>query len=218
MLGAPVSAASATADAPTGARLHATRCMPAAAEKGSGVGRHSADVFGMPPAARPPPPRHRRRHAGAAPRAASLENVASVAPPRRGSRASPVRSPRSSGSSRWTRRSADSAPAARPSAVGVPLSPPWMTLIASAGLNRYASALAHSSRRSGAAALMSSITQKPRPCVRDDEIVAVDFEVAHRRHRQVELQRLPVVAVVERDERAALGAGERAGRAARDLP
>ena len=55
---------------------------------------------------------------------------------------------------------------------------------------------------------MSSITQKPRPCVRDDEIVAVDLEVAHRRHRQVELQRLPVVAVVERDERAALGAGE----------
>ena len=55
---------------------------------------------------------------------------------------------------------------------------------------------------------MSSITQKPRPCVADDEIVLVDLEVAHRRDRQVELQRLPGVAVVERHERAALGAGE----------
>src|SRR5262245_39165575 len=33
-------------------------------------------------------------------------------------------------------------------------------------------------------------------------------EVAHRRHRQIELQRLPRVAVLERDERAALRAGE----------
>ncbi len=91
--------------------------------------------------------------------------------------------------------------------VGVPLSLPCITLIASAGLNRYASARATVSViwRSG---LMSSITQNPRPCVADDQIVAVDLEVAHRRHRQVQLQRLPVVAVVERHERRALGAGE----------
>src|SRR6185312_13539272 len=42
----------------------------------------------------------------------------------------------------------------------------------------------------------------------DDEIVAIDLEIAHRSDGQVELDRLPVVAVVERHERAALGAGE----------
>ena len=41
----------------------------------------------------------------------------------------------------------------------------------------------------------------------DDQIVAVNREVAHGRGRQVQLQRLPVVAVVERDEDAELGAG-----------
>ena len=40
----------------------------------------------------------------------------------------------------------------------------------------------------------------------DDEVVVVDLEVTNGRHRQVELQRLPRVAVVDRDERAALGA------------
>ena len=41
----------------------------------------------------------------------------------------------------------------------------------------------------------------------DDEVVAVDLEVAHGDARQVELQRLPVVAVVERDVHAELGGG-----------
>ena len=40
---------------------------------------------------------------------------------------------------------------------------------------------------------------------RDNEIVAVELEVAHRRHRHVEPERLPVVAVVKRDVDAALG-------------
>ena len=34
----------------------------------------------------------------------------------------------------------------------------------------------------------------------DDEIVVVDLEVAHRRDRQVELERLPRVAIVQGDE------------------
>ena len=42
----------------------------------------------------------------------------------------------------------------------------------------------------------------------DDEIVAVNGQIAHRGDRQVELQRLPVVAVVERNVNAEFGAGE----------
>src|SRR5437870_209354 len=37
------------------AKLHATRCIPAAAENGSGAGRQSAEVLGILPAAGPPP-------------------------------------------------------------------------------------------------------------------------------------------------------------------
>ena len=40
----------------------------------------------------------------------------------------------------------------------------------------------------------------------DDEIRAIELEVAHRRHRHVELERLPIVAIVERDVNAALSA------------
>src|SRR5439155_3001530 len=39
----------------------------------------------------------------------------------------------------------------------------------------------------------------------DDEIAVVHDQVTHRRGRQVEAQRLPVAAVVERDVRATLG-------------
>jgi hypothetical protein len=39
---------------------------------------------------------------------------------------------------------------------------------------------------------------------RDDEIVFIELEIAHRRHRQVELEPLPAVAVVERYEGTAL--------------
>ena len=42
---------------------------------------------------------------------------------------------------------------------------------------------------------------------RGDEVVAVDEQVAHPRDRQVALQRLPRVAVVERDVDAGVGAG-----------
>ncbi len=41
---------------------------------------------------------------------------------------------------------------------------------------------------------------------RDDQVVVVELEVAHRRRRQVELECLPVVAIVERDEDSALRA------------
>ena len=53
------------------------------------------------------------------------------------------------------------------------------------------------------------IVQHPeRATVRGgDQVAAVDREVADRRHRQVELQRLPVVAVVERHVDARLGTG-----------
>ena len=48
-----------------------------------------------------------------------------------------------------------------------------------------------------------------RPAMRrHGKIVAVERDVANRGRRQVELQRLPVVAIVERDENARLGAGE----------
>ena len=42
----------------------------------------------------------------------------------------------------------------------------------------------------------------------DDDIVAVDYEIAHGSGGQVELQRLPGVAIVERDIDGAFGAGE----------
>ncbi len=41
----------------------------------------------------------------------------------------------------------------------------------------------------------------------DDEVVAVHLDVAHGRHRQVELQRLPLRAVVVRDVHPLLGGG-----------
>ncbi len=56
--------------------------------------------------------------------------------------------------------------------------------------------------------VMSSRIQNPRPCVRDDEIVVLDDDVAHRRRRHVQPQRLPMSAVVERDIDGAFGAGE----------
>ena len=47
----------------------------------------------------------------------------------------------------------------------------------------------------------------------DDQVVVPLVEITDRGHRQVELQRLPVVAVVERDVDAELGAGEEQPRA-----
>ena len=49
----------------------------------------------------------------------------------------------------------------------------------------------------------------------DDQVVVLDDEVADRRGRQVQPQRLPVVAVVERDIHRALGAGEQQALALR---
>src|SRR6202790_810897 len=46
------------------------------------------------------------------------------------------------------------------------------------------------------------------PVRADDEIVAVDREVAHRRMRQIELHRLPVVAIIEGDVHGGFRAGK----------
>ena len=43
---------------------------------------------------------------------------------------------------------------------------------------------------------------------RDDQIVFVNREIAHRGCRQIELQRLPMIAIIEGNEDGALGAGE----------
>src|SRR5215208_2370141 len=42
---------------PAATGVHTTRCIPAPAENGSGVGRQSADVFGIPPRPVTTPPR-----------------------------------------------------------------------------------------------------------------------------------------------------------------
>jgi hypothetical protein len=41
----------------------------------------------------------------------------------------------------------------------------------------------------------------------DDEVVVLDHEIANRRRRQVVPQRLPVIAIVKRDEDRLFGAG-----------
>src|SRR5512146_2285843 len=41
---------------PPATGVHTTRCIPAVVANGSGVGRHSGLVFGIPPPPRPPPP------------------------------------------------------------------------------------------------------------------------------------------------------------------
>ena len=42
----------------------------------------------------------------------------------------------------------------------------------------------------------------------DDEVVVLDLDAVHRRDRQLQLQRLPGAAIVERDVDAGLGAEE----------
>ena len=69
---------------------------------------------------------------------------------------------------------------------------------------RPAAATFASSCRSGE---RSSSTQNERPCVADDEVAVPHVDVADRAVGQVELQRLPVIAVVEGDEDAGLGPG-----------
>jgi hypothetical protein len=43
------------------------------------------------------------------------------------------------------------------------------------------------------------------PMCRHDKVIAVNLEISHRRRRKVELERLPVGAIVERDECSAFG-------------
>src|SRR6476660_8490417 len=56
----------------------------------------------------------------------------------------------------------------------------------------------------------SDVVENPeRAAVRsDDQVVAMNRQVAHGSMRQVKLQRLPVIAVIERNEYAALGSRE----------
>ena len=65
----------------------------------------------------------------------------------------------------------------------------------------------------------ADVVQDPEAAAvrRDDQIVVLDRQVAHRRRRQVQLQRLPVVAVVERHEDGELGAREQQSAARRIL-
>ena len=159
---------------PPATGVHTTRWIPAVVANGSGAGRQSADVFGIPP-----PPRPATSAAAADDgsgirecrddRAAGVEDLERHRPGRV-----------VLGSSRSSRRSAGSAPAARPSASGVPLSPPCMQLIASAGLKRYASA---ASTVVVDLAQRADVVDHPEAAAvrRDDQIVAVDLEVAHRR-------------------------------------
>ena len=89
------------------------------------------------------------------------------------------------------------------------------TRVAACGANRCAAAptTAVVTCRSG---VMSSRIQNDRPCVPDHQVVVLDDEVADRRRRHVQPQRLPVVAVVERDVDRLLGAGEEQARVASD--
>ena len=59
--------------------------------------------------------------------------------------------------------------------------------------------------------------EEPAPHRREHEVAVVDADVGHRRDRQVLLERLPVGAVVERDEEAELGARVEQPLAARVL-
>jgi len=43
---------------------------------------------------------------------------------------------------------------------------------------------------------------------RDDQIVSMHRQITHRGRRQIQSERLPVIAVVERDKHRAFGAGE----------
>ena len=57
--------------------------------------------------------------------------------------------------------------------------------------------------------------EDPAPVRADDEVVAFDRDVAERRRRQIEHQRLPRVAVVERHVHGALGTEEQQAGALR---
>src|SRR5207302_10538804 len=53
---------------------------------------------------------------------------------------------------------------------------------------------------------------------RDHQVVTVDREIANRTDRQIELQRLPVLTVVERDISSEFGSGEEQPPALRIFP
>ena len=86
--------------------------------------------------------------------------------------------------------------------------------IASPGLNRYAGAAAICLRLRRDVAQRAHVVEHPEAAaVRPDHqivhvIVGVEHHVADRRARQIQPQRLPVIAVVERNVDGRLGAGE----------
>ena len=120
-------------------------------------------------------------------------------------------------SSRRSRRPADSARPARPGGSGVSVF--LFQRKRHAVLRREQDARPPqrrpaSSCRSG---VMSSRIQNAAAVRADHEVVVLDHEVADRRRRHVQPQRLPVLAVVERDVDRLLACRRRAARAASDL-
>ena len=91
------------------------------------------------------------------------------------------------------------------------------TRIAVCGLNRNASARSRLHRVD--LAQRRDVVEDPEAAAvrADDQVVVLDDEVADRRRRHVQPQRLPVVAVVERDVDLRLGAGEQQALALRIL-
>jgi hypothetical protein len=43
---------------------------------------------------------------------------------------------------------------------------------------------------------------------RDNQVVVVNYQIAHRTGRQIQLKRLPVIPIIERHEYSKLGAGK----------
>ena len=84
-----------------------------------------------------------------------------------------------------------------------------------AGANSVARARRRARRicRSG---VMSSRIQNDAPVRADGDVVVLDHEIANRRRRHVEPQRLPMVAVVERDPHLRLACRRTAARGASD--
>ena len=118
-----------------------------------------------------------------------------------------VASPASRGSSRRSRRSADSRRAAR--RAGSACRSTCCAAVRSAGRRRE-QRVGHRRPRRWRSGVMSSMIQNPRPCVATIRSPSWTTMSRTERVRQVLLQRLPVVAVVERHPHAGLGRRRRA--------
>ena len=146
-------------------------------------------------------------------------------PPRRESRASPDRWRPSRGSSRSARRAADSRPPGARAATASDRSMPKRTRTAGRRLEQVrlvaSRARAFAAAPDAAASRCRESRSRGRACRRSRSAqrhvaVVLDLDVAHRDRRHVEPQRLPVIAVVERDPHLRVGRRRRAAPAAAD--